>query len=184
MNANDTRSARPTRAPRRLALAPLAAVALATVTLALGAALGACSPFAITTPDEMIALTEDPWSVYDYRATTPEGVVVATRTLRMRDGGDVPPADLDFWVDATKLRLRTTAAYALLGEEPYTSSDGTDGVRLRFGRDDEQSTYRYDIAVFVTDKFVHVVEAGGEEGLFEAAAAVVDEAFSSYEVRR
>ncbi|MFT6396181.1 MAG: hypothetical protein ACJAYU_000924 [Bradymonadia bacterium] len=144
----------------------------------------ACAPYSIVTPDGMIALNEDRWSPYDYRATTPDGIVVGARQIRMRDGSDVPPADMQFWVDATKLRLRTSAGYALLNEEAIRSSDGTEGVRLEFGRDQEGRTFRYDIALFVTEKFVHVIEAGGDEELYAAAATAVDEAVASYRVRR
>lgn len=144
----------------------------------------ACAPYSIVTPDGMISLNEDRWSPYDYRATTPEGVVVGARQIRMREGTDVPPADMVFWVDATKLRLRTTAGYALLNEEEIRSADGTEGVRLEFGRDQDGGTYRYDIVLFVTDKFVHVIEAGGDEELYDAAATAVDEALATYRVRR
>ena len=146
-------------------------------------ALG-CAPFTTATPDGMIALNEGSWSVYDYRATTPQGVVVATRTIRMRENGDVPPADLDFWVDAAKLRLRTTAAYALLSEEETRSADGTPGVLLHFGRDADGDTYLYDVALFATDRFVHVLEAGGEASLFESARPAVEQAFAAYRIRR
>lgn len=153
------------------------------VCTALALAAG-CAPFAVTTPDGMIALNEPSWSVYDYRATTPEGVVVAARQIRMRAKGDTPPAELDFWVDATILRLRTTAAYALIDREPTRSADGTEGVLLRFGRDHDGGIYRYDLALFCTKRFVHVVEAGGPEELFEQASDSIDVAFGSYTVRR
>ncbi len=148
------------------------------------AGLSACAPFAVTTPDGMIPLNEDAYSVYSYRATNPQGVVVSARQIRMRDGTDVPVAELGFWVDATKLRLRTTGAYALLGEDPIRSADGTEGVRLQFGRDDDGSVYRYDVVLFTTERFVHVVEAGGEEDLFAAASDSIELAIGSYVVKR
>lgn len=158
---------------------------IATLALFLALSLAAaCAPYRVSTPDGMIALTESSHSVYAYRATTPEGVVVAARQIRMRDGTDVPVADLEFWLEATKLRLRTVAAYALIDEDEVTDATGTPGVRLSFGRDDGGQTYRYDVALFVTDRFVHVIEAGGEDGLFEAAEASIDASFASYTVRR
>ncbi len=144
----------------------------------------ACAPYSVVTPDGMIELSEGRWSPYDYRATTPEGVVVGARQIRMREDGDVPPADLEFWVNATKLRLRTTAGYALLSEEEIRSADGREGVMLHFGRDQEGGTYRYDIALFVTEKFVHVIEAGGDQELYDAATEAIDEAVASYRMRR
>lgn len=143
-----------------------------------------CAPYQIVTPDGMIALNETTWSPYDYRATTPDGVVVGVRQVRMRDNGDTPPADLEFWVNSLKLRLRTTAGYALLDETTVTSADGTDGVRLEFGRDEEGRTYRYDVTLFVTDKFVHVIESGGAEDLYLAASDDVEAAVDSYSIRR
>jgi hypothetical protein len=102
----------------------------------------------------------------------------------MRKNGGVRPADLEFWVEATKLRLRTTADYALLDEAPAPSADGPEGVRLEFGRDEEGRTYRYDITILVTNRFVHVIETAGEEDLFDGAADAPAAATESYLIRR
>lgn len=144
----------------------------------------ACAPYAITTPDGFVSLDQPGWSVYDYRATTPHGVVIAARQIRQRAGSDVPPASLDFWAEATRLRLRTSAGYALLEEQPFETADGTTGLRMTFGRDQAQTPYRYDVVLVVTPKFVHVLEAGGERELFDAASDDIDRALESYVVRR
>ncbi len=156
--------------------------------LVLGIALAtlatACAPFRAHTPSGMAELHESRWSAYDYRATTPDGVVIAARQIRQREGGETPRAELDFWIDALELRMRTTAGYALLDESEVESADGTDGRRLEFGRDADGDTYVYEVNLFVTRRFVHVVEAGGERALFEEHRERIDEAVASYVVRR
>jgi hypothetical protein len=152
---------------------------------ALGASAAACgAPFEMSTPPGMVALDESEWSVYDFRATTPEGVVVATRAIRQGEGRETPAGDLDFWSEAIGLRMRTSAGYALLGEEPFVSADGTEGVRLRFGRDQNTTPYRYDVVLLVTDRWIHVVEAGGRADQIDEVNEVVESALASYVVRR
>jgi len=143
-----------------------------------------CAPAALTTPDGMIEVNEPTASVYDYRATTPHGIVVAARQIRQREGTDVPPGDLAFWAEATRLRLRTSAGYALIEEETVRSVDGTEGLRMQFGRDQSTTPYRYDVLLFVTPRFIHFVEAGGETAKFEEAEALIEEALASYRIRR
>lgn len=159
-------------------IATILSVSVASVTTACAA------PFAIDTPSGMVALEESQWSNYDYRATTPSGVVVAARVIRQGEGRETPAGDLSFWSDAIQLRMRTSSGYALLSEEPFATRDGSDGVRLRFGRDQQSTPYRYDVVLIVTGRYVHVVEAGGRADLADEASDLIEEAIASYEVRR
>ena len=157
-----------------------------TLLLAVAVALltPACAPFTVQTAPGMVELDESRWSPYDTRMTTPDGVVVATRAIRQGPGAETPRGDLAFWREATILRFRTLAGYALVGETEVTSVDGTDGVRLELGRDQDGTPYRYDVVLFVTPKFVHVIEAGGRGDLFEASLDRVEAVIASYRVRR
>lgn len=152
--------------------------------LCLALALGACAPFAMETPANMAELQESEYSNYNYRATTPEGIVFAARQVRQSDKGDTPRANLDFWSEALKLRMRTNAGYALLEEREVTAADGTPGIHLEFGRDQYQKAYHYWIELYVTDRYVHVLEAGGDKENFEASREVIEGAFASYVIRR
>jgi hypothetical protein len=148
-------------------------------------AMSACGvPYRVAVPDSMIELNESRWSQYSMRATTPDAVVFAVRTIRQGDNADVPRGDLDFWTDALDLRMRTIGGYALLETVEVTSADGTDGVQLRFGHDQETVPYVYNVTIFVTDRFVHVIEAGGERDAYDEQSGSIDSAVASYRVKR
>ncbi len=147
--------------------------------------LGACGArYAIDTPDGMVTLDEPSWSRYEERSTTPHGVVLAVRTIRQGEHRDVPYGDLAFWTEATRLRMRTTAGYALIDESEVSSADGTPGVRLSFGRDQQGQPWRYDVVLFVTPRTIHVVEIGGETERYEEIEDELTRALASYEVHR
>lgn len=137
------------RSLRRLALAPLAM-------LALGGS--GCQPL-IQTPPQFLEL-EQTDREYDYRATSADGVVLAVRVLEFeekRGGG------LDFWVDAVKLQLARTGEYASLGERKVQTQDGVAGIQLRFGRDEHKRPYQYWITLLIAADELVVIEAGGPE---------------------
>ncbi len=149
------------------------------------ASLTGCVRYAIDTPNTMVELEQANWSNYDLRATSAEGVVLAVRTLRAsEEGGDIPVGDLVFWSEATQLRMRTRGGYALLDEIEVRSADGTPGVQLQFGRDQEDEPYVYWVTLYVTSHFLHVVEAGGRQDLFEASQSDIENALASYECLR
>lgn len=155
------------------------------VLLVLASLLGACGArYAIDTPDGMVTLEEPSWSRYDERATTPHGVVLAVRTIRQGERREVPYGDLAFWAEATRLRMRTTAGYALLDESEVSSADGTPGVHMSFGRDQQGQPYRYDVVLFVTPRVIHVVEIGGEAERYDEIEDELTRALASYEVHR
>lgn len=151
--------------------------------LALTSACGA--PFKALAPNEMIVVDDGGrWDSYDFRATTPDGVVFAIRSAKMKDGTDTPVGTLDFWSEALLLRMRTTQGYALLDEEDVVSGDGTGGRMFHFGRDQENASYRYSVAIFTTRKHVHIVEFGGESELYDQHSDLLDEALAGFTIRR
>lgn len=156
---------------------------VAGMALVLTSACGA--PFKATAPDEMIVVDDGGrWDAYDFRATTPDGVVFAIRTAKMKDGTDTPVGTLAFWSEALLLRMRTTQGYALIDEEEVTSGDGTGGRMFHFGRDQDNASYRYSVAIFTTRKHVHIVEFGGESELYDTHAALLEDALEGFTIRR
>jgi hypothetical protein len=119
--------------------------------------LPACGrPFDVNTPDGFVELHEQAPD-YDYRATTPDGVVVAVRAIDAEDRTDVM-----FWERAILLRVRKQPGYELLGADDVRSADGTAGRRLRFGHTLNGKAHRYTVSVFAVQDRVFVLEAGGE----------------------
>lgn len=147
------------------------AFALATFALA-----GCGRPFDVKTAPGFVELeNQDPWS---YRATTPEGIVVAVRVVEDEGRGDIA-----FWAQAVTLQLRESSGYALLSAEDVTSLDGTKGRKLTFGHDEDGKPFLYVVTLYTAQERVFVVEAGGEKSAFERAGANVAWTMKSVRVK-
>lgn len=141
------------------------------------ALLSACGAPALHVTDDFVVLEDDP-GPYDERATTARGVVVAVREADNRVGGS-----LAFWVEAIESQLRLHGGYALLETREVRSADGVPGSQMRFGRDESGRPFAYWVTVFVTDRSLHVLEAGGRQDRFEEARAAVEQTIARFEVR-
>lgn len=162
----------------RLSRAPFAVLALMLLVLASG-----CKPFDVETPAQMIELETDDHR--HYLAMTHDGVVIRARVVRQGEfRGESPRANHDFWVDALRERMRISGGYALLDEKSVQSSNGHDGTRLEFGRDQSNTKHRYWLTLFVTDSNIHIIESGGRHDRFERAQDAVEDLLASYDVRR
>lgn len=130
-------------------------------------ATSACG-FQAATPKGFVELDEK-HSPYDYRAVNADGVVLAVRSIRHE-----PRGDLAFWTKAIQTQMRQRGGYALLGSADVKSADGIPGKKLEFGHDEQSAPHVYTITVFVTEKRIFVLEAGGKKELMEKEAASVD----------
>jgi hypothetical protein len=156
----------------RLSFVTHAAVVLG---LALGAA--ACGkPFDVKTSPGMVALENQ--RDFDWRATTPEGVVVGIRVVE-----DEKRGDLAFWTQAVTLQLRDVTGYALLESAETTSADGTKGRLLKFGHDEDGKPYVYWVAIFPAQSRLFLVETGGPKDLFDRARPNVEWTMKTIRVR-
>jgi len=145
--------------------------------LALGLSTAACGrPFDVKTAPGFVALENQ--VTYDWRATTPEGVVVGVRVVEDERRGDLP-----FWTQAITLQLRDVSGYALLDSKEVTSADGTRGRLLQFGHDEDDKPYVYWIAIFPAQGRLFLVETGGAKDVFERARPNVEWTMKSVRVR-
>ncbi|RAL23984.1 hypothetical protein DL240_07490 [Lujinxingia litoralis] len=162
---------------RRLLHAALLATALSTV---------ACADFHITTPDQMVEVSKTKDTAADYVAMTHNGVVMRAQTFEVGESrsADAPPASLAFWEQAVMERMRTRGGYALLSTSEVQAASGEEGLRFEFGRDQNGAPYRYTLALFVTEKRIHLIEAGGRQDRYEEASAAIDDALASYQIKR
>jgi hypothetical protein len=148
---------------------PIFAVLLA------GFAFGCGPSFQASTPDSFVELEND-HDLYDYRATTAEGLVMAVREIDNDAKGKV-----DFWLTAIKNSVRDRGGYALLEEKAVKSQDGVDGTQLRFGHDEGGGKpHLYYLTIFVTPEKIWLVEAGGTKELMTANAKKIDAAVSGF----
>lgn len=132
-----------------------------------------CAPgFQITLPNRFVVLDDEAQSrpdEYRLRATTPDGVVVGVKSLDNRVAGT-----LEFWSEAVTRRLRDNSGYELLSEEAIRAANGQTGHLMRYGRDLQSHTYRYSVAVFVTESHIWVVEAGGREAAYAELESAIE----------
>jgi hypothetical protein len=154
---------------RRIAHLLLLAAALAS-TLACG------KPFDVKTAPGFVPLANQ--AAYDYRATTPEGVVVAVRVV-----DDEKRGDLAFWTQALTLQIRDASGYALLDTRDVTSADGTKGRRLEFGHDEDAKPYAYWVTLYAAQGRLFIVEAGGAKESFARERPKVEAMLASVRVR-
>lgn len=142
-------------------------------------ALVACGrPFKVQTAPGFVELeAQEP--EYEFRATSPEGVVMAIKTV------DVPEdkGDLDFWSKAITLQMRDVQGYALVESKDVTSLDGTKGKQLRFGHDEDNKPFVYWVTLYVAQDRLFLVEAGGAKGAFERFGPSVEWMHKSVKVK-
>ncbi len=151
------------------------------LTLAVFAALlstiVACGrPFDVKTAPGFVPLENQ--TAYDYRATTPEGVVMAVRVVE-----DEKRGDLAFWTQALTLQLRDVSGYALLDTADVRSLDGTPGKLLKLGHDEADKPFTYWVAIFPAQGRLFLVEAGGAKDAFERSRPRVEWMLASVRVR-
>jgi hypothetical protein len=141
--------------------------------LALALTTAACTSTSLVTPKTFAKVDGNG---YSYRATTPQGVVVAARS----EDND-PKATLDFWARAADLRLKHDG-YKADADKPMTtvtSALGLEGRELRYSREENGRTMRYWLTVFTTQSKVYLVEAGGDKDDFDPAQADIEKAMVS-----
>lgn len=141
-------------------------------------ALAGCGrPFVPATPPGFVDLgTRYPDG--EYRATTADGVVIGVRAW-----DNDPKGGLAFWSRALELRMRDTGGYALLDKRNVAARGGLSGVAMRFGHDEGKTPYLYTVALFVTDKKIYVLEAGGSKAEVTKQEAQIDWAIANLAVR-
>ncbi len=137
-------------------------------------ALGGCATAQLQTPSGFAPHEDD--ELHDYRASDGEGVVLAVRSEKNQ-----PRGDLEFWSSALDVRLRK-AGYQALAREDVTSADGHTGRQLRYVIPDQGRELTFWVTLFVTERRVVVVEAGGDTELFEPKIGTVERAIASLEL--
>lgn len=138
--------------------------------------LGACKTFDAATPPSFAELSES--GKYDYRATSADGLVLAVRAEK-----NDPKGNLSFWSDVIERRLREDDGYTLVSKKPVKAKSGEDGTYFRFSRDVSGNPHTYDLAVFVTEKRVFLVEAGGTKDDMDKYATTVEGAVAGFRIR-
>ena len=145
--------------------APLSKLWLALLPLVLA---GCGRSFVPATPPSFVELNDQRPS-YDYRATSADGVVLGARAI-----DNDPKGTLPFWSEAIERRLRAMGGYALLEKRAVSCLGGLTGAQLRFGHDEGSTPHLYVVSIFVAEKHIFLLEAGGTKEQIERYADAID----------
>lgn len=152
---------------------------LLTLTLLTG-----CASFRLEPPQDFYELEDYRRAGFASRATSADGVVLATREL-----GNEQEGTLAFWTVALRDRLRQDLGYALVEEQEVSAASGERGVQLRFGRDEQGEPYDYWVTLFVTEASLlspsqlYLIECGGKREVFTPRADALRTAIAGFEIR-
>jgi len=141
---------------------------------ALGSLLGGCASAHLDTPNGFAAYEDN--ETYDFYASDGEGVVIAVRTEKNR-----PQGDLSYWTSSLDAQLRG-AGYQTHDVADVKSADGHAGKQLQYVVDDNGRDLVFWVSIFVTDRQVVLVEAGGDVAFFEPKVAQIQSAIASLHV--
>jgi hypothetical protein len=141
------------------------------------ASVGCGRSFTPATPPGFVDLGEH-YPDNEYRATTADGAV-----LGIREFDNDPKGELSFWSRALENRMRETGGYALLEKKSVTSRGGLVGTELDFGHDEGSTPHLYRVVLFVTDKKIFVLEAGGAKAEMDRQASQIDWAIKGFLVK-
>jgi hypothetical protein len=138
-------------------------------------ALAGCGrPFTPATPPGFVDLGDN-YPDGEYRATTADGAVIGIRAY-----DNEPKGELAFWTRALENRMRDSGGYALLEKRTVSSRGGLTGTQLRFGHDEGKVPHLYWVTLFVTDKKLFVLEAGGVKAEVERQEAQIEWAIKNF----
>jgi hypothetical protein len=125
----------------------------------------------LDTPSGFANLGED--AQHSYRATSSRGVFVTART----EANDIAGNTM-FWADTVDVQLKARG-YVADGAKAVHSRGGLDGTELHYLVTIDGRPHRYWVAVFATKKRVFVVEAAGDQAIFDASSPSVEQAIAS-----
>ncbi len=134
-----------------------------------------CASFAIRTPGGFGQLREQRAHHYDYRAVSAYGVALGVRVVPNAERGN-----LDFWSEVVDRHLQHGGVYHPAGSADVRTSNGMAGRRMAYTYGDPQSGQTYWVTVFVTDRKVFLVEAGGGIDAFARARDNVERSILSF----
>lgn len=128
----------------------------------------------IKTPDDF-AKMDDPGYDYEYRAISPDEIV-----LGVQKRPNEPLGDVSFWAKVWKEKYPPIKDYTFVDKESITTNKGLKGSLLTFTSEEEDGLYRLMIALFVVKKNIWILSAGGKDEVLEDEADTVTRAFKTF----
>jgi hypothetical protein len=92
-----------------------------------------------------------------------------------------PKGDMGFWQQALENRMRAMGGYSLLETRDVACKGGLKGKQLRFGHDEGTEPHVYVLTLFLTDKTLFLLEAGGARKKVEDKAQAIEWSIANFE---
>lgn len=156
----------------------LAAFALASA-LTLGAGLvgAGCNAVCLETPESFVAMERVRSRLY-YKAVSPDNAVITVSSFEHKDKGN-----LEYWAEILKREMTLRKGYTLKSTEPVKAKGGMEGRRLVFHTQSGTTKFVYAANLFVTKKYIHVMETAAKEADYPKHQAAFDAALGSLKPR-
>jgi len=117
--------------------------------------LGGCG-VKLDLPQNFVEVASRHRGIYDLKAVSADGVVIALRTIDTPQGGT-----LEFWAKAITNEL-TGRGHRLDSSKPVVSKSGTDGRLMSFSKTISGQDFTYLLVVFVGPRRIVLPEAAGK----------------------
>jgi len=145
--------------------------------IGLAAALAGCNTFAVKTPQGFVSLQRYRTKIY-YKAVSPDNAVITISAFEHKDKGS-----LDFWASILKREMVLQKGYKLTGAETVRTSGGLEGRQLTFTTKNGTTPYAYESTLFVTGRYIYVIEAAAKAKRFKAHRGSIDALVASFRPR-
>lgn len=137
---------------------------------------GCGATFGIVTPPGFIEL-EDQEPSFEYRSVNADGVVIGVRRIDHE-----PKGDPDFWRKLVEARLLRDSGYTLEQKKLVKAHSGQEGTQFRFVYDDEGRRMKYMVTLFVTEKYLYLVEFGGTQEQMDRQGPRLDWVLANFRI--
>ena len=125
-------------------------------------------------PESFVPVGQSERGLYDMRAVSADGDVLATRKISTDGKGTI-----EFWSKAVTNQLAEQRGYKLLKTEAVKSAGGAAGTLLTFSARRSGTPFTYMVALFIKGDSILVAEAGGKAENIKAQSAQVRKALLS-----
>lgn len=145
--------------------------------MVLVATLAGCNTFAVKTPQGFVSLKRYRTKIY-YKAVSPDNAVITISAFPHKDKGT-----LDYWAAILKREMVLQKGYKLTSSEAVRTRSGIEGRQLIFSTKNGATPYAYESTLFVTGKYIYVIEAASKAKRFKSHRGSIDALIASFRPR-
>lgn len=149
-------------------------VMTAAIIFGASAVCGCVGEMRMDLPESFVPVDESQRGMYDTRAVSADGDVLATRKIDTAGKGTI-----EFWSKAVTNQLAEQRGYKLVATEAVKSAGGTPGAMLTFSARRSGVVFTYTVVLFKEGDSILLAEAGGKAENIKAQSAQIRKALLS-----